>query len=140
MRRLAIILALLLPACAGDLGAWRLGAGFDGTTREDAFRAAAAQWCQAAELCAEIADDGANVVQVSESLPTNVLGWYEPDADGATISVLPGLPDDELLPILLHELGHHWGCDDNHNSESNMYYADDGAAKRISPSDVECAQ
>lgn len=136
---LPLIISVLLPACSGNLN-WRLDNGFDEPERDAAFRSAATQWCQAAELCAEIGGDGANVVQIDPELDRDYAGYYDPDADGATISVQPWLDGDELLPVLLHELGHHWGCEDTDNADSIMYFSVEGRAKRISPGDAECAR
>jgi len=137
MKRLAIAAALSLPACLANPDTFQAGNGFDGW-RAETFAEAARDWCQGADLCAEIDDGGGSEVRVA-ALNPKYNGYAENSADGSTtISVREDLDSELLYYVLLHELGHHWHCTDNDNDDTIMVRNDGGNVRRLTIADFDC--
>ena len=135
LRLLAV--TLLCQGCLANPDTFEAGHGFNGW-RAEVFEQAARDWCQGADLCAELGNGGASEVRVGE-LSKNYNGCADNDADGGTtITVREDLDAELLYYILLHELGHHWYCTDVDDKSAAMHYSDGGNARRLSIYDMDC--
>jgi hypothetical protein len=111
------------------------------------------EWCFYGH-CAWLGD-GNSIVRMVETMPESAMpgtiGFYELSTDGESsrISILKGFSSKEV-PIrktMLHELGHHWGCKNRDESDSDepsepgfvMSLWTDEQPNHLTPEDVACA-
>jgi hypothetical protein len=82
--------------------------------------------------------DGASEVRVGK-MQRSYDGFAKPGVDGGTtITVREDLDAELLYFVLLHELGHHWGCRDNYDVDTVMNRDDGGDVRRLTIADFDC--
>ena len=114
--------------------------------QEQAIRSAADEWCSSSNgaACPVIGDGDSHIIGLGEFAAQPVyestLGLHIRRAEGASdIYLLTSLSADELRLVALHELGHHFGCDDTDDGSIMSAELADIVEQGLSPTVLSCA-
>lgn len=146
MKRL-ILLGLLLSGCANDCDP--IQGVFDPSGASErtqaAFQWAAAKWCNEAGQCAVLQVGAANKLVDIENIKSTTQFTVaalvrEIDTNQETLYVEPAqIEDHEINSIMLHELGHVWGCPDYKIHPERIMFWQYTGNEILSPADIACA-
>lgn len=131
------------PGCAPNIDADGFRVDPAEQWQVNALEAAAAEWCEHG-LCARL-DGGSSRVSWVKGLACRGTTAAEVDGCCATnmargnswIRVEATLDPERMRVVLLHELGHHWGCADT--DEPGLIMSDWTDAEHLTDADLACA-
>lgn len=143
--RYILPILLLTAACSGDPDTFDTSDLTPG--QQLAAQQAADIWCESyPSRCLRTGADGGSRIETRTDMrPEQVGRWVALPtldcADCASIQILAGLDDVTFGRIVLHELGHHLGCESESLVPGDvMYYRTSGAGKYPTANDLECVQ